>query len=85
MQIRFPDYNNATNNKWHVLEWRVPECMKFLKDSDGKVKATSMFGHTPGVYTGLVGDLQKAFPEWYSNVYSGGNPPVPPTPTCCSQ
>ena len=38
MQIRFPDYNNATNNKWHVLEWRVPECMKFLKDTEGSDK-----------------------------------------------
>ena len=49
---------------------------KFLKDCVAKIKASHMLSNPPGVYTGYVGELQRSFPEWYSNVYKEASPPV---------
>ena len=47
----------------------------FLKDCVSKIRATNI-SNSPGVYTGFVDELQKSYPQWYSQVYSEANPPV---------
>ena len=48
---------------------------KSLKDCVSKIRATN-FSNSPGVYTGFVDELQKSYPQWYSQVYSEASPPV---------
>ena len=55
---------------------------KFLKDCVAKIKASHMRSNPPGVYTGYVGELQRSFPEWYSNVYKEASPLWVALPTC---
>ena len=48
---------------------------KSLKDCVSKIRATNI-SNSPGVYTGFVDELQKSYPQWYSQVYSEASPPV---------
>ena len=46
-----------------------------------KIRATNI-SNSPGVYTGFVDELQKSYPQWYSQVYSEANPLWVALPTC---
>ena len=54
---------------------------KFLKDCASKIRATNI-SNSPGVHTGFVDELQKSYPQWYSQVYSEASPLWVALPTC---
>ena len=64
----------------HLRTFKKP-----LKDCVSKIRATNIT-NSPGVYTGFVDELQKSYPQWYSQVYSEASPhcglPCPHAPGC---